>query len=136
MAYITGVINEQEWSQLKDVLARGHVEVQAHGFMHNGETYITKWTSEEIIRQELERITQKALAQHGLFFPKLEVKIQATAEKSTANLLVKITDPGPAAVIDEIVVEGNRKNSKAEILEFLGLKTGMPITRATLRRWR
>ena len=86
----------------------------------------------ETIRQELERITQRALAQHGLFFPKLEVKIQTTAEKSTANLFVKVTDPGPAAVIDEIVVEGNRKNSQAEILEFLGLKTGMPITRATL----
>lgn len=53
MAYITGVINEQEWNQLKEVLATGHTEVQAHGFMHNGETYITKWTSEEIIRQEL-----------------------------------------------------------------------------------
>lgn len=53
MAYITGVINEQEWSQLKEVLETGRVEVQAHGFMHNGETYITKWTSEEIIRQEL-----------------------------------------------------------------------------------
>ncbi|HAL16723.1 MAG TPA: hypothetical protein DCP32_08215 [Anaerolineaceae bacterium] len=53
MAYITGVINEQEWNQVRDVLARGHTEVQAHGYLHNGETYITEWTSEEIIRNEL-----------------------------------------------------------------------------------
>jgi hypothetical protein len=86
----------------------------------------------ETIRLELEAIVQKALAQHGLFFPRLEVKIQTDAEKATALLLVKILDPGPRAVIDEILVEGNRKNSKAEILEFLGLKTGQPITRATL----
>jgi len=83
-------------------------------------------------RQELESITRKALAQHGFFFPKLEVKIQTTDQKPTANLLVKVADSGPNAVIGEIVVEGNQKNSKAEILDFLGFKLGMRITRATL----
>ena len=53
MAYITGVINEQEWNQVRDVLDSGHVELQAHGYLHNGETYITQWTSDEVIHQEL-----------------------------------------------------------------------------------
>ncbi|HWR65669.1 MAG TPA: polysaccharide deacetylase family protein [Bellilinea sp.] len=53
MAYITGVINEQEWNQVRDVLDRGHTELQAHGYLHNGETYITEWTSDEIMRDEL-----------------------------------------------------------------------------------
>jgi len=86
----------------------------------------------ELVRQELERITATAMAQHGFFFPRLEVSLQRNEEKSIANLLIKVTDSGPAAVIDEIALSGNRKNSKAEILGFLGLKTGMPITRSTL----
>ncbi len=53
MAYITGVINEQEWKQVEDMLATGRTEVQAHGWFHNGETYISEWVSEEIIRQEI-----------------------------------------------------------------------------------
>lgn len=53
MAYITGVMNDQEWSQVKEVLDTGLVELQAHGFLHNGQTYITEFTSEEIMRQEI-----------------------------------------------------------------------------------
>jgi len=53
MAYITGVINEQEWDQVRDVLDRGYTELQAHGYLHNGQTYITEWTTAEVIREEL-----------------------------------------------------------------------------------
>lgn len=53
MAYITGVINEQEWKQVKDVLSTGYTEIEAHGYLHNGDTYITQYTPEDVIRQEL-----------------------------------------------------------------------------------
>jgi len=53
MAYITGVINQQEWRQVKEVLATGLVEIQAHGYLHNGETYFTEYTPEEIIHTEI-----------------------------------------------------------------------------------
>ncbi len=53
LAYITGVVEDQEWAQLKEVLATGRVEIQAHGFLHNGETYFTEFTPDEIIHQEL-----------------------------------------------------------------------------------
>jgi hypothetical protein len=53
MAYITGVMNETEWNQVRDVLATGYVQMEAHGSLHNGDTYITEFTSDEIIHQEL-----------------------------------------------------------------------------------
>ncbi len=53
MAYITGVINQQEWKQVKDVLATGLVEIEAHGYLHNGETYFTEFTPDEVIQTEI-----------------------------------------------------------------------------------
>lgn len=53
MAYITGVIDQREWNEIKEVLASGRVEIQAHGFMHNGQTYFTEFTTPEIIEQEI-----------------------------------------------------------------------------------
>src|SRR5574340_50632 len=53
MAYITGVINEQEWAKVVEMVDTGYTEVQAHGWLHNGETYITQWTTEEMIRTEI-----------------------------------------------------------------------------------
>ncbi len=53
MAYITGVINEQEWQQVKDVLATGRVFIEAHGFLHNGQTYIYDTTPDEVIHSEI-----------------------------------------------------------------------------------
>lgn len=54
MAYITGVGNEREWQEIRDLVATGHVEVQAHGFLHNAETYFTENTAEDILHQEIE----------------------------------------------------------------------------------
>ncbi len=53
MAYITGVINDNEWQQIKDVLSTGYVEIQAHGFLHNGSTYFTENTPDDVIHNEI-----------------------------------------------------------------------------------
>lgn len=53
MAYITGVANQQEWDQVREMVATGRTEVQAHGYYHNGETYISEWVAEETIREEI-----------------------------------------------------------------------------------
>ncbi len=53
MAYITGVINDKEWADVKEVLDTGFVEIQAHGFMHNGQTYFTEFTPEDIVQEEI-----------------------------------------------------------------------------------
>jgi peptidoglycan/xylan/chitin deacetylase (PgdA/CDA1 family) len=54
MAYITGVMNTREWQDLESLYATGRVDVQVHGFMHNGTTYFTEQTASEIIHQEIE----------------------------------------------------------------------------------
>lgn len=54
-SYITGVANEYEWSQIKAALETGHAELQAHGFLHNGQTYVTEFTPEETIRDEIQK---------------------------------------------------------------------------------
>ena len=54
LAYITGpVVPESEWEDLVDLAKTGRVDVQAHGYFHNGETYITDFTPEDVIRQEI-----------------------------------------------------------------------------------
>ncbi|GAP10234.1 predicted xylanase/chitin deacetylase [Bellilinea caldifistulae] len=53
MAYITGVADQREWREIKSVLETGRVEIQAHGFLHNGSTYFTENTPAEIIHNEI-----------------------------------------------------------------------------------
>lgn len=54
LAYITGpAVNEQEWKELKRLDDTGYVDVQAHGYLHNGESYITEFTKPDIVTQEL-----------------------------------------------------------------------------------
>jgi peptidoglycan/xylan/chitin deacetylase (PgdA/CDA1 family) len=54
MAYITGpVVSDWEWGELKRLDETGYVDVQAHGYLHNGESYITEYTAPEIVTQEL-----------------------------------------------------------------------------------
>lgn len=72
LAYITGpVVSEWEWSELKRLNDTGFVDVQAHGYLHNGESYITEFTKPEIVTQELvkpiEQI-QKYLGQTPIAF--------------------------------------------------------------------
>jgi peptidoglycan/xylan/chitin deacetylase (PgdA/CDA1 family) len=53
LGYITGVVQPPEWQELGALAATGRIDVQAHGFLHNGETYITDFTPEETILREI-----------------------------------------------------------------------------------
>lgn len=54
LAYITGpVVSDWEWKELKRLDETGFVDVQAHGYLHNGESYITEFTKPDIVTQEL-----------------------------------------------------------------------------------
>lgn len=72
LAYITGpVVSEWEWGELKRLSDTGFVDVQAHGYLHNGESYITEFTKPEIVTQELVRPIeqiQKYLGQTPIAF--------------------------------------------------------------------
>lgn len=54
MAYISGpVVTDGEWANMEDLFKTGRIDVQAHGFLHNGKTYITDQTPEDVIRGEI-----------------------------------------------------------------------------------
>jgi peptidoglycan/xylan/chitin deacetylase (PgdA/CDA1 family) len=53
LAYITGVAADWEWKELLRLNQNNRLDMQAHGFLHNGSTYFTEFTSPEIVEQEL-----------------------------------------------------------------------------------
>lgn len=53
LAYITGVASVREWNEYDRLNVNGRLDLQAHGFYHNGETYFTEFTPIEVIEQEL-----------------------------------------------------------------------------------
>ena len=74
------------------------------------------------------------LSQEGYFFPWVDVDVVAAEDKKTARLVVKVQDLGPQGVVDEITVEGNTKNTREEILDYLGLKPGMNFNSKVVAR--
>ena len=53
LAYITGVATPFEWNEFARLNANHQLDMQAHGFYHNGETYITDETPLDVIDQEI-----------------------------------------------------------------------------------
>jgi peptidoglycan/xylan/chitin deacetylase (PgdA/CDA1 family) len=53
LAYIAGQRDEYEWKKLEALIAAGHFDLQAHGFLHNDYTYIYPTTPEETLLQEI-----------------------------------------------------------------------------------
>jgi len=53
LAYISGVADEREWNEMRELNSTNRLDMQAHGFLHNGSTYFTEFTSEEIIKNEI-----------------------------------------------------------------------------------
>ena len=55
---------------------------------------------------------------------------------NTVSLVIKIHDEGVQTVLDRIDIAGNEKNSREEIIEYLGLKPGMPLCRGMCAVWK
>ena len=53
LAYITGIASAKEWNEFDRLNIDGRLDLQAHGFYHNGETYFTEFTPIEVIEQEV-----------------------------------------------------------------------------------
>jgi peptidoglycan/xylan/chitin deacetylase (PgdA/CDA1 family) len=53
LGYISGVVPDSEWADLEDLASSGHLDVQSHGWLHNGSTYIQDSTPEDVIRSEI-----------------------------------------------------------------------------------
>jgi hypothetical protein len=77
-------------------------------------------------RQRLKERVKKAFRDLGFFFPDFDLEI-GREEDGTATLRVVINDEGPKGVVGRIDVRGQKKNSREEIIDFLGIKPGRDI---------
>ena len=64
----------------------------------------------------------------GRFAATFQVKIQPQPTSGTATLAIIVTDEGPAAVLRDIEVVGNKRNRRDAVIGFLGLSKGMKVT--------
>ena len=53
LGYIPGAAMQWEWDELKRLNATGRLDVQAHGFLHNGSTYFNQNTPDATILREI-----------------------------------------------------------------------------------
>jgi peptidoglycan/xylan/chitin deacetylase (PgdA/CDA1 family) len=53
LAYITGIARADEWQEFERLNVDGRLDLQAHGFYHNQDTYITQFTPLEVVREEI-----------------------------------------------------------------------------------
>lgn len=79
-----------------------------------------------IAHENIERWTRRALADQG-FFSTFEISLLPRSDGKTAHLLIRISDEGSRAVLGDIVITGNKNNTREEILDYLGLKQGMSV---------
>ncbi len=82
----------------------------------------------------LNKNIRMVLSELGYFFPALEVKIVPEPNKESAELLVEILDEGPKGTIGEIEIAGNNKNTREQILKYLGLEVGMEFNRSLITK--
>jgi hypothetical protein len=81
---------------------------------------------------QIEAQIRKILSELGFLEPVFAVRIaRPPAPGAGADLLVDFKNEGEPARLSEIVIRGNEKNSREELLQFLRLANGMPAT-ATL----
>jgi ankyrin repeat protein len=77
---------------------------------------------------EAQQQVETCLAEQGFFFPKVKVEIQRDPLSGIASLLITLTSEGPPGVIGAIHVSGMQRHSADEIIRFLQLREGMPLS--------
>ncbi len=80
--------------------------------------------------ENIKEAVKDCLAERGFFFPRISSSVKLDPKTATAELLVQVLDEGPRGAVSEIEVTGNQKNTRGELLHFLGLERGMAITRS------
>jgi hypothetical protein len=86
----------------------------------------------EAARKDLELETREVLAEHGYFFSKINLHPELVPATGLADLVIDVTELGPPGEVSELEISGNQKNSESDLLQFLGFKRGMRVTRALL----
>jgi hypothetical protein len=88
----------------------------------------------------LARDVTAALKDFGFFFTKLDVTVEPDRVRHTAKLRVAVLDEGPQGIIGDIVVTGNLRDRREDILGYLQLRPGLAfdqdvITKAKQKLW-
>lgn len=76
---------------------------------------------------------REVLADLGFYTTVFTAAVVPDGNRETASLRVQIQREGPRAVMGELRVSGNRRDSTADISKYLGIVEGMPLDRADCR---
>ena len=79
--------------------------------------------------KHLNKQIKSVLSELGFYFCMFSVEVVPEPGTSKARLVIQIKEEGLRA-ISEIVINGNTKNTREQILQYLDLKEGMPLDRA------
>lgn len=91
----------------------------------------TRWEAGDVARSDARTVSrlrneiEKILLERGRTGVQFNVEIVPDPNLSVAALVISFSDEGTDAILDEILVSGNEKNSHDEVLAFLGLQPGM-----------
>ena len=83
-------------------------------------------------REQLKRQVYLAFAQHGYFFPKLDVHVVPLEGRGFAELVVEVEDEGPPGVFGAVEVVGAQRHAAEAIGRFLNVAPGQPFDRNRL----
>src|SRR6185437_7522517 len=89
--------------------------------------HFNAWSQDHLTKQVC-----LAFAEHGYFFPQLEVKVLPLPRSGQAELAIEVFDDGPPGVVGEIEMLSTGKNSRESILKLIEFSPGMPLTHARL----
>ncbi len=82
---------------------------------------------DEVSRQAFAARAEKAVVDMGYFQTKLDVRVEPDPTRPVANLVVEIFNDGIRGKVAEIEVEGCKKNTREQVLDYLHLKKGMEV---------
>ncbi|HUT32756.1 MAG TPA: hypothetical protein VNE39_04675, partial [Planctomycetota bacterium] len=77
--------------------------------------------------KQLDSAVKRAFAWLGHPFVRATVEQQSDPKTGKASLLVHVQDEGPRAILKEIDLTGCEKNTREDVMKYLGLEIGMPI---------
>lgn len=80
--------------------------------------------------EDLTRQARRAADEAGHPDARLSVRVQQEGDRAVA--VVTVADPGPAGVLDEVVVEGLERTDRAALLAWLGVAPGQGVSQTRM----
>ena len=92
------------------------------------------WGEGEYVRADavsladFERSVPEALAELNRYHAEVRAELSLNKSRRRADLLIRVTKPGIAGILDEIAVTGLKANTRDELLAYLQLSPGIALT--------